>query len=312
MDRNLYLSHETDFKELQTRHGLRTWTHVNHSIGADGSVWLLFARSVPERINGMFVDTEANTDYKALCLWVDWQDGILLGEEEYDLGFHQMNFHFIQPIGGDILLTGSRCMRYKDGQTDKNGVIVSRDGKKLSELCFGDGIQDLFVMEDGRIACSYFDEGVFGNFGWDQPVGACGLIVWDRDGNRVWENEKYPIYDCYAMNADEQGELWFYYYNDFHLVRTDFKRDIVYRPESEGSGAFLISRSHTGLLMNGGYGRYDEFDWYEMKGAALGKKSLVKVVFNDEELRLSRYHFRGAKAVLLDEEDRMFFCEVIG
>lgn len=312
MDRNLYMNCAVDFEELQKRYGLDGWTNVNRSIGADGSVWLLFARTVPERIRGMFVDTEANTDYKALCLWVDWRSGNVLGEELYDLGFHQMNFHFIQPIGDDILLTGSRCMRYPDGRTEKNGVIVARDGEKLSELCFGDGIQELIVMEDGRIAAGYFDEGVFGNFGWDQPVGACGLIVWDRDGNRVWENKKYPIYDCYAMNVDEQGALWFYYYDEFQLVKTDFIRDTVYHPGSEGSSAFLINRSHTGLLMNGGYGRYSQFDWYEIKGSTLGAKWPADVIFEDQTLLLKSYRFRGAKAVLLDCEGRMFFREVIG
>lgn len=37
-------------------------------------------------------------------------------------------------------------------------------------------------MEDGRIVTSYFDEGIFGNFGWDQPLGASGLVVWDEQG----------------------------------------------------------------------------------------------------------------------------------
>ena len=75
MDRNIYVTSYTERNVLQKQYGLEHETFVNDTIGYDGSVWLLFARSVPERINGMFVDTEANTDYHALCLWVNWTDG---------------------------------------------------------------------------------------------------------------------------------------------------------------------------------------------------------------------------------------------
>lgn len=47
-------------------------------------------------------------------------------------------------------------------------------------------------------------QGIFGNYGWDEPIGNCGLIVWDENGNIVWKS-KYLIYDCYAMNVDDRG-----------------------------------------------------------------------------------------------------------
>ena len=142
-------------------------------------------------------------------------------------------------------------------------------------------------------------------------MGACGLIVWDSRGQRLWENKKYPIYDCYAMNVDEQGALWFYYYDEFHLVKTDFKRDVIYRPKAEGCSAFLISRSHTALIMDGGYGRHSQFYRYEIKGDQLGSRVPSEVIFREKPLLLSSYRFRGAKAVLTDSDGRMFFTEVI-
>ena len=104
----------------------------------------------------------------------------------YPLGFHEMNFHHVMPLGEDILLVGARCRKYKDGTAENNGVLLKKDGTKLAEMCLGDGIESCIVTEDGRIITGYFDEGVFGNFGWDQPVGACGLIVWDARGQRLW------------------------------------------------------------------------------------------------------------------------------
>ena len=199
---------------------------VDCSVGADGLVYLLFSGHVPERINGMFVDTRANAHYRGIGLAVDWQDGTVLGWEPYDFGVQEMNFHFIQPIGEDILLLGSRSRCYRDGSVDQNAVVVDKNGRKLREMCLGDGIQSCAVACDGRIITSYFDEGVFGNFGWDRPVGSCGLIVWDRNGQPIWKNKTYPIWDCYAMNLDDQENLWFYYYSEFNLVRMNLNAEM--------------------------------------------------------------------------------------
>ena len=81
-------------------------------------------------------------------------------------------------------------------------------------------------------------EGVFG----DAPFGNKGLVVWNCMRHRIWENEKYGIMDCYAINVDEQENLWFYYYADDDLVRTDFEKDISYHPEIEGMTKFLITK----------------------------------------------------------------------
>ena len=131
------------------KYGLEQYTMVNMEIGYDDAVYLLFSARVPERIQGMFVDTQANTEYRALCLFIDWQDGSLLGEEVLEFGVRKMNFHFIQPIGDDILLLGARSMMYKNGIPDQNAVFLTRHGKILSSTCFGDGIQECMVLGDG-------------------------------------------------------------------------------------------------------------------------------------------------------------------
>ena len=159
---------------------------------------------------------------------------------------------------------------------------------------------------------SYFDEGVFGNFGWDQPVGSCGLIVWGRDGNAVWKNRVYSICDCYAMNLDDQENLWFYYYDEFNLVRTDFKsKDWVFKPRRDGITAFLVTASGRGLLTDGGYGKHGQFHYYEFRGMNLAYKAPVDVVYNGKTLSFNRLHFRGAKAVLVDNCGRLFCREIL-
>ncbi len=301
-----------DLWSLKRESGLDGWTMVDCSVGADGLVYLLFSGHVPERINGMFVDTRANAHYRGIGLAVDWQDGTVLGWEPYDFGVQEMNFHFIQPIGEDILLLGARSMCYRDGSVDQNAVIVDKNGRKLQEMCLGDGIQSCAVACDGRIITSYFDEGVFGNFGWDRPVGSCGLIVWDRNGQPIWKNKTYPIWDCYAMNLDDQENLWFYYYSEFNLVRMNFRSgDRVFKPQRDGMTAFLITASGRGILTDGGYGDHSQFHYYELRGQELRYKGGADIVCEGKKLLLKQYRFRGSKAVLLDNQERLFCREIL-
>lgn len=109
----------------------------------------------------MFVDTKANTEYSAIRLSVDWESGEVVHHELLEFGNHKMNFHFIQPIGENILLLGVRCMYYENPGPEKNAVLVDVMGNVVKEFCLGDGIQDCIVTDSGDIITSYFDEGVF-------------------------------------------------------------------------------------------------------------------------------------------------------
>ena len=68
------------------------------------------------------------------------------------------------------------------------------------------------------------------------------IIITTLLGNvaALWKNEKYSIYDCYAISLDEEENLWFYYYDEFRLVRTNVKEDFVFELPIEGSGALDV------------------------------------------------------------------------
>lgn len=299
-----------DLYELKKAHHLEKASLVKCSIGYDGGIYLLFSAKIPERIQGMFVDTQANTEYKALCLWMDWEDGSLLGVEALDFGFQGMNFHFIQPIGNLILLLGARTRQYKDGTRDQNAVFLTRRGQTIDSKCMEDGIDSCIVLEDGRIITSYFDEGIFGDVGLDSP-GLSGLAVWNQEGQVIWKNTKYPIWDCYAINIDEQNHLWFYYYNDFNLVKTDFHKDCVWKPEIAGSSAFLIKKSHTGIIMDGGYHEPGKLKLVPLQGQQLGTISDVEFAYENQPVTPDRYCFRSSKAVMVDKENQIFCIDII-
>jgi len=165
---------------------------------------------------------------------------------------------------------------------------------------------DHFLLLGAR--CAYRENGPDQNacnYGWDEPLGACGLIAWTSEGTPLWKNENYSIYDCYAISLDEEENLWFYYYDEFRLVRTNFKEDFVFELPIEGSGAFSVAPSGNTFLFQGGYQQRDKFYFLTAHGDHLGKKQEAiptcdgnKVAVEQCSLLRSRMLFLGKDGVL--------------
>lgn len=171
------------------------------------------------------------------------------------------NFHHIQPLkDGRFLLVCARS-RYRDGDSEANARIFDSNGECVSSFTIGDGVQDVGVASDGRIWASYFDEGVFGNFGWDQPLGRSGLVAWNSRGSQIFEyspvNGLDRICDCYAMNVSGE-DVWIYYYTDFPLVQIrNFRTLNHWDMPISGSDGFAVSDS--AALFRGGYNQRDRY-----------------------------------------------------
>jgi len=304
--KTILLNNPVSFRDLKIRHSIERYTFVCGCIGYNDEVYFLFSEHVPERIRGMFVNTQANIQYMAVHGIVDWINEELVYDECIDFGIHEMNYHFIQPIGENILLLGSRSRIRKNGTYENNACIVNRQGEILQAFCLGDGIEDCIVTKDEKIITSYFDEGVFG----DGPFGNRGLVVWDCAGTRIWENEKYGIMDCYAINVDEQENLWFYYYMDFDLVRTDFEQDFVYHPEIEGMTKFLITKGNQ-LLCDGGYNNYGQFYKMDILHGRLGDMESINLEYDGKILLLKDAVFHSSKAIFMDKKENIYFKDII-
>lgn len=236
--KNLPLFSIIDLDQLRREKHLEGTEVTDFFTARDGKVYLLMEQ--PSETQGKDWLSTPST-YTAVEIQLDWAEQRVLETTLFPLGLLKFQFHYLRPAGDHFLLLGARCA-YRENGPDQNAWIVSRDGAVLSRFCLGDGIQDCVVKKDGTIITSYFDEGVFGNYGWDEPLGACGLIAWTSEGTPLWKNENYSIYDCYAISLDEEENLWFYYYDEFRLVRTNFKEDFVFELPIEGSGAFLLPR----------------------------------------------------------------------
>jgi hypothetical protein len=120
--------------------------------------------------------------YKAVAIQYDGTR-VLLRTELPEVPFA---FPFIQILPtGHILVAGSRC-RYSNGRAELNAALYTPEGTLAHQMTLGDGIQDIQASRQGELWVSYFDEGVFGNYGWDQPIGAPGLVCFGQDGQVRW------------------------------------------------------------------------------------------------------------------------------
>ena len=277
---------------------------VNMQIGYDKRLYFLFNEKIPERIDGMFVPTESDSRYCVMALDIDWDNETVVGERFFDLGTQKMNFHFVQPLNGGLLLVASRCYCI-NGIGEKNAALIDDRGTIIDQYCLGDGIEDVFVLSDGRIVTSYFDEGVFGNYGWTEPIGSSGLVVWDRDGRIIWEADS-DICDCYALNIDNNERLWYYFYTEFELVCTDLQKETVYQPDISGSCMFILTDDGQSVIFDKGYDDHGSFVKERFIGSRLSAPEDIKLDYNGSEISIMRYTSRASLAAFINTENRLF------
>lgn len=127
---------------------------------------------------------------------------------------------------GTILIVQSRCNG--DGENlGRNARRYNPNGQLISAFTLGDGINDVQIDETDTIWVSYFDEGVFGDYTYGEPMGSDGLVAYSIEGQKLWGAGHYEIAECYALNVVHSKEVYFYYYDDFHLVQLDDQQEVA-------------------------------------------------------------------------------------
>ena len=215
------------------------------------------------------------------------------------------NFHHVQPLPNDELLLVCARSRYRGPDDyDANAHVFNLAGAFQRAFLLGDGIQDVQTTRDGRIWVSYFDEGIFGNYGWDDPVGASGLICWDQFGGKLYEyappSGLDSISDCYALNVATDRDTWCCYYTEFPIVHLR-DHEVVASWESpiRGSSGFALYDNR--MLMRGGYHEHDTFHMFELQRDGRVQEH-VRYRFADEDnlpLTDTRVALRSSSMVIL-------------
>lgn len=261
---------------------------VGRSVSASGSALFLFVEADAEQAVrgtrksgiGTFPRTRMSREWRFALMTHDGD-----GQEHFDLAPLDVTFPFIDVFpDGRVLVAGSRSQWRSAHDFDQNGVIVDPANGSKTRFLVGDGVESIAVDSRGRVWASYFDEGIFGNFGWGhpgpEPVGSSGLNCFDDTGKVVW---KYPqssgsgfISDCYAMNvADDTVAI--YAYTEFALSRIspDFAIETW---KTSLSGCHSFAMSDTGVLFTGQY-RDDPSTGYLGSLADGQVDDVTKVVF---------------------------------
>lgn len=303
---SIELRNLTSLQAIRSEYALNDYNITDLSIGNDENIYILFANS-GHRCDGK--------DYKAVVLQLEWQTGQLIHSRLIEFGMLEADVDFIQPINEGYLLLYSRAKYYGNNTFDKNALIVDETGQIKSKMCLGDGIAQCFVDSKNRIITSYYDEGVLGNYGWTHPIGSSGLIVWSSNGDKLWENTKFDIIDCYAINLGQSDELWFYYYTKFCLVRTNYINETEYSPQIASASGFLFNKKFTSILFLNGVinGDYKHRGCYIMDiiGNTLKDRKECRFIDSDnEEIDIVKYGLRKSKAVFFDRYNNIYSVDL--
>lgn len=191
---------------------------------------------------------------------------------------------------GTILLVQPRCEK-KGLVIERNARIYNPNGQLISAFTLGDGIEQMQIDETDTIWVGYFDEGIFGNFGWEEPIGSDGVIAFDKSGEKLWGARKFSIIDSYALNVTSSTHVQFYYYDDFKIVTLNEKKKVKssYRIEGETS-IQQFAFDENGLI---GLALGNELIRYRKKGRTYAQKDKIQLVDNFGKRIIGPVFLRG-------------------
>ena len=241
-------------------HSSRAPTASPSGFYPDGSIYLAAGRSTEplaeERGNAIFPKSQLTegTDYTV----VRWNGVEQRCSEVRD---EALITSYVQPTPRGFLLVGARC-RWRPEGAETNAVEYDWGGREIRRFTAGDGIQDVRATPNGAVWVSYFDEGIFGNYGWNHPgppcIGRAGCVRFDATGQPDLHYSAEAagtdrICDAYAMNVAGDDDVWLYFYTQFPIVRF-FQGE--YRAWKCGvGGAQALAVSDSRVLLLGDYKR---------------------------------------------------------
>ncbi len=278
--------HGVDLNQLQAQYALQHYDFVDSTVGFNQCLYLLFSKENALTDANKKTEIHFTYDYVVFECEVDWDNQQIVACTNYHYHSLLMNYHFIRLVENDMMLVGRRCQYRNSSGAEHNVLFINRDTQQFQTYCFGDGIETVAVTKSGHIYTAYCDEGIFGSNGWEAPIGASGLAKWNKQGERLFENDcrKYLIDSCYAIAVDSQDDLWFYYYSDFNLVHLSQTNAQTFKQPLIGASSLGISNDLKIVLFGGGYHDSNVYQFKRGKHK-LHQKRLVHFIFNHRMLQ---------------------------
>jgi hypothetical protein len=291
-----------------SEYNLESYSMTSVSIGNDDRIYCLWRRE--QRLR----EPAKHLRYLAISFDVNWYSGEVYGSELHDFGVRSDNIYFIRPIGENFLLIGfpliTSTMPYEEIRPDENALVVDRNGNTVRSFHLGDGLQSCIVDSQKNIIASYY---AGKKYPFELPISP-RIIKWSETGEKLWEvNKEYDIDNLFAMNVDEQDNLWFRYdtyWGVSCLVKTDYQSDIDYAPNIKGSYDFLIPKSQAAILFHMDHWEED-YCIMEMNNNRLMHSTDAKLVSGGNEISIWERSFRSSKAVFESDNEDLFFLDWI-
>ena len=224
---------------------------ITHSVANDGTLLFLFIELAAKDAvfgrdagpSGGFARTKMAAPARFRLVGLQESRRFVLDLPLLDLTFPLVD---IFP-DGKVLMIGARSQWRSKDDYDLNGVVCDPGTGSTKRILLGDGIGRAYVDARGLIWVSYYDEGVYGNFGWGsppgpEPVGSAGLACFSEAGEKIWE---FPgrMSDCYALNV-YGSEVVAYYYDDFPVCRISSDFQVTYwKTDLKGCRALAVTQS---------------------------------------------------------------------
>ncbi|MFJ7648645.1 hypothetical protein ACIQ1H_13980 [Lysinibacillus sp. NPDC097279] len=219
---------------------LKQMMPLSIALGHENDVFVLLKEEQIPLIDGCFPETVTEQSYRYQVIHLkDGQKKVL------DLPNETWNYHYIQPIDdGQFLLVCARSYYHDAQNIEENARVYDENGRFIRSFCLGDGIGHVYVTKNQEIWTGYFDEGVFGNYGWKDPVGRSGLVGWDASGAKLdslEEDKEYFIFECLALNGVADGGIWFFFSLDSNIGVRKEGLTSYYSPEDIYFQAFAVN-----------------------------------------------------------------------
>ena len=222
-----------------------------------------------------------------------------------------VDFNYLRRINNEkYLITSARCRFYSEDNIEKNALIINSKGKVLDKFTLGDGIEDIKVEKESIIWTSYFDEGIFGNYGWINPLGTSGLRSWSLKGEPLYEYKApdydHAIFDCYAFNIDKENNKWFYFYTEFYLGKLNDEVKEYYAIDVEGASVLAIGNDY--IITDCGYTNGNTFILHKENSESF--KPLLNIGLFDEltknKIEVTRVQFCEDTLVILSNNNNIY------
>jgi len=192
---------------------------------------------------------------------------------------------------GTLLIVQGRCQK-EGNKIERNARRYNPNGQLIDAFTLGDGIAQVQIDEIDTIWVSYFDEGIFGNFGWDDPMGKDGFVAYSISGEKVWSVTEHSMIDCDAFHLINSNECYFYYYDlDYRLVHIKENKtfNILSVQGQHELSQFTIDK--IGII-----GTVDNriLKYFQLKGKTFKLKGKIKLVDEKGKQIKGRVFVRGS------------------